>query len=242
MKKFAALTALLTTGAFVHAQLPQETDMAGAKHHVVFGNERVAPISESAAARQPLTATEKVARTKVVTTDLNSTPAQLAQRYGKPVKIEPSFFGKGTSYGFQPTKNTYVYATTALSGPVIGSVMYFKFDGPFTQEEKEKLFHKNIDPGHVWDGYNYYNWDGTRDFKRLGAENGTHKVIREANGPGVVIGNDHKDDKSGAISYQVRTGDQFAFEQPIVKRFIEEEQAARGVKGQVTVGRLKSID
>ena len=126
------------TGAFVYAQVPQGTDMAGAKHQVVFGNERVAPLSESVARRQTLTATEKVPTAKIAATDLNSTPAQLAQRYGKPVKVEPSFFGKGTSYGFQPTKNTYVYTTTDPSEAAIGSVLYFKFDGLFTQEEKEE--------------------------------------------------------------------------------------------------------
>jgi hypothetical protein len=56
MKAIAAAAALVTTGAFVYAQVPQETDMAGAKHQVVFGNERVAPLSESVARRQTLTA------------------------------------------------------------------------------------------------------------------------------------------------------------------------------------------
>ena len=55
----------------------------------------------------------------------------------------------------------------------------------------------------------------------MGAENGHHQVIREANGPNVVIGNDHKDDKSGVISYQVRTGEEFNFEQPIIKKAIK---------------------
>jgi len=34
----------------------------------------------------------------------------------------------------------------------------------------------------------------------------------------VVIGDDHKDDKSGVISYQVRTGEEFNFEQTIWAR------------------------
>jgi hypothetical protein len=242
MKIFIVATALLITSVFVYAQVPQQTDMAGAKQHLVFGNQRVTPISESVSRRQTLTATEKVPHTKIVTTDLNATPTQLAQRYGKPVKTEPSFFGKGTSYGFQPTKNSYVYATTDPSGALIGSVMYFKFDGPFTQEEKETLFRKNVDPGHVWDGYNFANWDGTHDYKRLGTENGIHKVIREANGPGVVIGNDHRDDKSGAISYEVRTGEQFAVEQPIIKKLIQDRQVASGVRDQVKVAVLERVD
>jgi hypothetical protein len=94
----------------------------------------------------------------------------------------------------------------------------------------------------VWDGYNYGDWDGTHNYKRLEAESGIHKVLREANGPGVVIGNDHKDDKSGAISYQVRTGEQFAFEQPVIRKFVAEQQAAVGVRGHVTVGRLRAIE
>jgi hypothetical protein len=238
----ATATAFVMTGAFVCAQVSRETDMTGTRDHLVFGNQRVAPISESVARSQTSITTEKIPTTKIVTTDLNSTPVQLAQRYGKPVKVEPAFFGKGTSYGFQPTKNSYIYATTDPSGTLIGSVMYFKFDSPFTQAEKEQLFRKNMDPTHVWDGDNFANWDGTNDFKRLGAESGTHKVICEANGPGVVIGNDHKDDKSGAISYQVRTWKQFAFEQPIIKKLIAEQQAASGVKGQINVGALKRID
>lgn len=216
------------TGAFVYAQVPQESEMAGAKNHLVFGNDRVAPISESVARRQTLTATDKVPRTKMVTTDLNATPAQLGQRYGKPVKVEPSFFGKGISYGFQPTKNTYVYATTNPSGVLIGSVMYFKFDGPFTLEEKKRLFRMNVDHSHVWDGDNYADWDGTHDYKGLGAESGIHMVLCETNGPGLVIGNDHKDDKSGVVSYQVRRWEQFAFEQPMLKKLIKEDRAAHG--------------
>jgi hypothetical protein len=50
------------------------------------------------------------------------------------------------------------------------------------------------------------------------------------------------DDKSGATSYEVRTGEQFAFEQPIIKKIVEEQRTAGGVKGQVTVGELKRID
>jgi hypothetical protein len=52
----------------------------------------------------------------------------------------------------------------------------------------------------------------------MGAENGHHQVIREANGPNVVIGNDRKDGKSGVISYQVRRGEEFNFEQTIWAR------------------------
>lgn len=207
--------------AFVYAQVPQETDMAGAKHHVVFRNEKGALVSESVARRQTLTATERVPKTQIVTTDLNSTPAQLAQRYGKPVKTESSFFGKGTSYGFQPTKNTYVYATTGPSEAVIGSVMYFKFDRPFTAQQKSHLLHQNLDPNRVWEGARDAHWDGAHELAQIGAENGHHQVIREANGPNVVIGNDHKDDKSGVSSYQVRTGEEFNFEQAIIKKAIK---------------------
>ena len=202
-----------------YAQVPQQTDMQGARHRLVFGKDNRAPLAVSAA--QLPVGSEPIDRSSQKnTTDLGASPAELEQRYGKPVKTELSYFGRGVAYGFQPDKNSYVYATTGSNGKVT-SVMYFKFDRPFTAQEKSQILHQNLDPHRVWEGARDAHWDGAHDLARMGAENGHHQVIREANGPNVVIGNDHKDDKSGVISYQVRTGEEFNFEQPIIKKAIK---------------------
>ena len=86
--------------------------------------------------------------------------------------------------------------------------------GQFTVQEKSHLLHQNLHSNRVWEGA----WDSAHELARMGAENGHHQVIREANGPNVVIGNDRKDGKSGVISYQVRRGEEFNFEQTIWAR------------------------
>jgi hypothetical protein len=193
--------------------------MQGARHRLVFGKDNRAPLAVSAA--QLHTGSEPIDRSAQKNmTDLGASPAELEQRYGKPAKTELSYFGRGVAYGFQPDKNSYVYAATGSNGKVT-SVMYFKFDRPFTAQEKSHLLHQNLDPYRVWEGAGDAHWDGAHDLTRIGAESGLHHVIREANGPNVVIGNDHKDDKSGVISYQVRTGEEFNFEQPIIKKAIK---------------------
>ena len=215
----AASAALTLTGALAYAQVPQQTDMQGARHRLVFGKDNRAPLAASAA--QLHAQSQPIDRSSWKnTTDLEASPAELEQRYGKPVKTELSYFGRGLAYGFQPDKTSYVYATTGSNGKVT-SVMYFKFDLPFTAQEKSQILHQNLDPHRVWEGARDAHWDGAHDLARMGAENGHHQVIREANGPNVVIGNDHKDDKSGVISYQVRTGEEFNFEQPIIKKAIK---------------------
>jgi len=215
----AASAALTLTCALGYAQVPQQTDMQGARHRLVFGKDNRAPLAVSAA--QLPAGSEPIDRSpQKNTTDLGASPAELEQRYGKPVKTELSYFGRGVAYGFQPDKNSYLYATTGSNGKV-ASVMYFKFDRPFTAQEKGQILHQNLDPYRVWEGARDAHWDGAHDLARIGAENGHHQVIREANGPNVVIGNDHKDDKSGVISYQVRTGEEFNFEQPIIKKAIK---------------------
>jgi len=215
----AASAALTLTCALGYAQVPQQTDMQGARHRLVIGKDNRAPLAVSAARlyaeSQPIDRSSQKN-----TTDLGASPAELEQRYGKPAKTELSYFGRGVAYGFQPDKNSYVYATTGSNG-MVTSVMYFKFDRPFTAQEKSQILHQNLDPYRVWEGARDAHWDGAHDLARIGAENGLHQVIREANGPNVVIGNDHKDDKSGVISYQVRTGEEFNFEQPIIKKAIK---------------------
>ena len=215
----AASAALTLTCALGYAQVPQQSDMQGARHRLVFGKDNRASLVPSAA--QLHAGSEPIDRSSQKnTTDLGASPAELEQRYGKPVKTELSYFGRGVAYGFQPDKNSYLYATTGSNGKV-ASVMYFKFDRPFTAQEKGQILHQNLDPHRVWEGARDAHWDGAHDLARIGAENGHHQVIREANGPNVVIGNDHKDDKSGVISYQVRTGEEFNFEQPIIKKAIK---------------------
>ena len=212
----AASAALTLTCALGYAQVPQQTDMQGSRHRLAFGKDKRAPLVVSSA--QLHTESQPLDRSfKQNTTDLGASLTELERRYGKPVKTELSYFGRGMAYGFQPDKNTYVYATTG-SNDKVASVMYFKFDRPFTTQEKSHLLHQNLDPNRVWEGARDAHWDGTHELTRMGAENGHHQVIREANGPNVVIGSDHKDDKSGVISYQVRTGEEFSFEQPIIKK------------------------
>jgi hypothetical protein len=193
--------------------------MQGARHRLVFGQDKRAPIAVSAA--QLHTESEPLDRSpEKNTTDLGASLSELEQRYGKAVKTELSYFGRGLAYGFQPDKNSYLYAATGPNGQV-ASVLYFKFDRPFTTQEKSRLLHRNLDPNRVWEGDRDAHWDGAHELARMGAENGHHQVIREANGPSVVIGNDHKDDKSGVISYQVRTGEEFNFEQPLIRKAIK---------------------
>jgi hypothetical protein len=220
MKLTIAATAALTlTGALAYAQVPQETVMHVAQHRLVFGKDKRAPLVVSAA--QLHAESQAIDRLpQKNTTDLGASIIELEQRYGKPVKTELSYFGRSLAYGFQPDKNSYVYATTGSNGKV-ASLMYFKFDRLFTAQEKSRLLHQNLDQHRVWEGAQDAYWDGTHEVNRMGAENGHHQVILEANGPGVVVGNDHKDDKSGVVSYQVRTGEEFNFEQPIIKKIMK---------------------
>ena len=211
-----AAAALTLTSALTYAQVPQQTDMQVAQHRLVFGMDKRTPLAISAAQLHA----ESQAIDRLLqknTTDLGASIIELEQRYGKPVKTELSYFGRGLACGFQPDKNSYVYATTGSNGKV-ASVMYFKFDRPFTAQEKSHLLRKNLDPHRVWEGAQDAFWDGIHEVNRMSAENGHHQFICEANGPNVVIGNDHKDDKNGLVSYQVRTGEQFDFEQPIIKK------------------------
>ena len=211
-----AAAALTLTSALTYAQVPQQTDMQVAQHRLVFGMDKRTPLAISAAQLHA----ESQAIDRLLqknTTDLGASIIELEQRYGKPVKTELSYFGRGLACGFQPDKNSYVYATTGSNGKV-ASVMYFKFDRPFTAQEKSHLLRKNLDPHRVWEGAQDAFWDGIHEVNRMGAENGHHQVILEANGPNVVIGNEHKDDKSGLVSYQVRTGEQFDFERSIIKK------------------------
>jgi len=190
--------------------------MEGARHRLVFGKDNRAPLAVSAV-RIHAEGQSVVRASQKNTTDLGASIIDLEQRYGRPVKTELSYFGRGLAYGFQPDKNSYVYATTD-SNQKMASVMYFKFDRPFTAQEKRHLLHQNLDPHRVWEGAQDAHWDGVHELTGMDVENGHHQIIREANGPNVVIGNDHKDDKSSVISYLVRTGEEFSFEQPMIKK------------------------
>jgi hypothetical protein len=183
---------------------------------------------------------DPAAMVKQVQTDLNSAPAALAAKYGKPVKVESAWCFKGTSYSFQPSLNTYIFATTNPEGTAIEDLMYFKFNGPFSEAEKSVLYKQNVDQGRVWDGdYRRYSsrfdWDGKQEFKKLGLENYKHYVQYETNGVNAIVENMHEQD--GKTSYQLRTLKQFFFEQTAIKRLIKEEKA----KGTVTVGAIERV-
>jgi hypothetical protein len=173
-------------------------------------------------------------------TDLNSTPAALAARYGKPVKIEAAWCFKGTSYSFQPSLNTYIFATTNSDGTKIEDLMYFKFNGAFSRAEKAALYKRNVDQSRVWDGdyrgfFSRFDWDGKREFKKLGLERYKHCIQYETNGVNAIVENMHEQD--GKTSYQLRTLKQFLFEQAAIKKIIKEENA----KGTVTVGAIQRV-
>src|ERR1700740_3750248 len=78
-----------------------------------------------------------------VSPDLNAAVAQLTARYGKPKKVERAWYGAGMSYGFQPSPNLYVYATTNPRGSRIEDVIYIRFKKwvniPYTPEESKRL-------------------------------------------------------------------------------------------------------
>ena len=173
-------------------------------------------------------------------TDLNSTPAAIAAKYGKPVKVESAWCFKGTSYSFQPSLNTYIFATTNPDGTKIEDLMYFKFNGPFSGAEKAALYKQNVDRGHVWDGdyrgfFSRFDWDGKREFKKLGLERYKHYIQYETNGVNAIVENMHEQD--GKTSYQLRTLKQFLFEQTAIKQYIKEAKA----KGTVTVGAIQRV-
>jgi hypothetical protein len=149
-------------------------------------------------------------------TDLNSTPAQLAARYGKPVKVEKGWYGAGLSYSFQPNKELFVYATTNPQGTKVEDVVYKSTGKPFTYDQKEYFLLINSNP-HI----SYYgdcrefdqdtDWDGTESVKHLGKERNL-TVKSDLNWTHQIVAKDTDD--SG---YQLRTKAQFDVEQKFIE-------------------------
>ena len=236
------ITLLLSLSAALYAQNPQETDMPGAKSKVHFGTEPARVINQSHVERSnnPLV---KAVKDYAVTTDLNSTPAQLAAKYGKPAKIEKSWVGAGVAYGFAPTKYTYVYTLTDPSGGRIEDVLYFRFDTkwasiPYPKEEQTRLFNSNLDPHIAWlNGRNEYSasWDGCDWFRKLGNEEwirarssvtGSRQVVGTVRVVTLPTGKKIE-------GYSVRTRAQFNLEQPFM---------VPKVIGTVTTGAVKKVN
>jgi hypothetical protein len=185
--------------------------------------------------------------------DLNSTPAQLAAKYGKAVKIEKSWCGAGLSYGFQPSPSRYIYATTDPSGSRVEDLVYIKLDGgSFSEKEKSDFLLANSDRHIAWQGDNEPYWNGGIDQKTLGRERFPHTVKAQSNGPRFIIYNMHNqgwkkdpasgkwvetpaDPKAGPVSFQIRTGTQFQVEQAVIKRLQKEYKE----KASVTVGKIE---
>ena len=152
-----------------------------------------------------------------VSTDLNATPAQLTSRYGKPVKVETGYYGAGTSYSYQPSKNLYVYATTNPYGNKVEDVIYVQASGAFSKAQKSRLLQLNCDPHIAYWGDSgasdlFGEWDGTTEVKRLGKEKN------------LIVKDDLNWSRWGIIAkvtdnggYQVRTQKQFYLEQKFVR-------------------------
>jgi hypothetical protein len=152
----------------------------------------------------------------IAQTDLNATPAQLAARYGKPVRVEASWFGGGgLSYSFQPSKTLFVYATTNPYNTKVEDVIYKKLNGSWTRAEWETFILRNTDPHIVYYGDMHefdvnFDSNGLEDVKHLGKErnlviksdyNWTHQIIGKTTDDG---------------GFQVRTKKQFEIEQKFV--------------------------
>ena len=153
----------------------------------------------------------------IAPTDLNATPAELAARYGKPVKIESSWFGGGgLSYSFQPSRTLFVYATTNPYSNKVEDVIYRKLNGSWTKGETETFILRNSDPhiayyGDVHEFDVNFDYSGLEDVKHLGKErdliiksdyNWTHQIIGKTTDNG---------------AFQVRTQKQFYLEQKFIK-------------------------
>ena len=161
-----------------------------------------------------------------VSPDLNATVAQLSARYGKPKKVERAWYGAGMSYGFQPSPNLYVYATTNPSGSRVEDVIYVRFKDwvniPYTSQEARSLLHQNLDHHITWksDYPGVSFWDGIEDVRHLGKEYGVMRAW-SLNYNRAVIANTRKlnikDIKGNPLTAaQVRTLDQFEVEQPAI--------------------------
>jgi hypothetical protein len=167
-----------------------------------------------------------------VSPDLKATVTQLIARYGKPRKIEHAWYGAGMSYGFQPSPDLYVYATTNPSGSRIEDVIYIRFKKwvniPYTPEESKRLLIKNLDHHLVWKTdltggcsmpqLSY--WDGVTGVRHLGKEYNLSEVF-SLNCDYAVIANTRKLDTKDIngnpiIAAQVRTLDQFHAEQAAI--------------------------
>src|ERR1700740_461819 len=161
-----------------------------------------------------------------VSPDLNATVAQLTARYGKPKKVERAWYGAGMSYGFQPSPNLYVYATTNPRGSRVEDPIYIRFNHwvnvPYTSQEARALLQQNLDHHITWksDYPGVSFWDGIEDVKHLRKESGLMRAW-SLNYNRAVISNtrklDTKDIKGNPIiAGQVRTLDQFNVEQPAI--------------------------
>ena len=167
-----------------------------------------------------------LARAHGVSPDLNSTPAQLVARYGKPTKVERAWYGAGMSYGFQPSANLYIYATTDPSGSRVEDVLYVRFKDwvnvPYTSREARVLLQRNLDYHVAWKGDRpgVSFWDGIDDVSHLGKEYGVLREWSLTNDRAVIANTrkiDSKDIKGNPIiGGQVRTLEQFNVEQQAI--------------------------
>ena len=134
---------------------------------------------------------------------------QCRSHYGCEVKMENAWCG-GTAYAFIH-EDLYIYAIFAGDGKV-ADIMYFdnRRAQPLSQFVRDGLFRINTE-GRAWENETFPGWDGKHAVKKLGVETFPHGIIRELNGPTVLVDNEKNN------GYQIRTMQQFQAEQQVIK-------------------------
>jgi hypothetical protein len=134
---------------------------------------------------------------------------QCRSHYGHEVKVENAWCG-GMAYGFIH-EGLYIYAIMSADGRV-GDITYFDNLAPRPLEPlvRDRVWRENSD-GRVWSDALSPDWNARNTpVPKLGAEAFPHALIREQNGPTVLIENaNHK-------GWQIRTMAQFLAEQKVI--------------------------
>jgi hypothetical protein len=147
-------------------------------------------------------------------TDLNSTPAQLIARYGKPASVEPAWYGAGKSYSFQDSRSGYfIFATTEPTGGRVEDVQYLRKGSSLTRAEKAHLLLVNSDTHIAYYGDRRefgvdVDWDGNEAYRGFRKEHQEIFVKSDLNWTHQIINNETDDG-----GFQVRTKAQFEREQ-----------------------------
>jgi hypothetical protein len=133
---------------------------------------------------------------------------QCRSHYGHEVKVENAWCG-GMAYGFIH-EGLYIYAIISADGRV-GDITYFdnRAPRPLAQFLRDRVWRENRD-GRVWADALSSDWNGRSTVAKLGTEAFPHSLIREQNGPTVLIENANHN------GWQYRTMPQFLAEQKVI--------------------------